>query len=112
MAALALLAALALALMPGAALAQHVHGGPTVTPAFAPFTATTDGVVVALDPGAARLVVEHGPIAAAGWGPMTMAFQAADPGLLEGISPGDKVRMDIRFDSPQSYLVVDLERIE
>jgi Cu(I)/Ag(I) efflux system protein CusF len=110
MAALALLAALALALMPGAALAQHVHGGPA--PAFVPFTATTDGVVVALDAGAARLVVEHGPIAAAGWGPMTMAFQAEDPGLLDGISPGDKVRMDIRFDSPQSYLVVDLERIE
>ncbi|MDR1657553.1 MAG: copper-binding protein [Deltaproteobacteria bacterium] len=105
---------------PGLVLAQHSHGGghdhsaPQPSPA-PPATAAvyfTEGIIRELDPGQSRLVVEHGPIEAVGWGPMTMGFLVEDPTLLNGLAVGDKVRLDIKFNSPNDYIVVDLEQLD
>lgn len=54
--------------------------------------ALTDGVVVAMNRPARSLTISHGPMANLGMPAMTMGFEVADPALLEGIRPGDKVR--------------------
>ena len=46
----------------------------------------------ALDTEARKLTLRHGPIANLGMSPMTMVFQVAEPRLLEGLKPGDRVR--------------------
>jgi Cu/Ag efflux protein CusF len=57
-------------------------------------------------------VVDHEAIEAVGWGPMVMGFLVEDPSLLSEVAVGDKIRLDIRFDSPKDFMVIDLEKIE
>jgi Cu/Ag efflux protein CusF len=89
------------------AFAQHNHSSHGSTPRQ---IYSTDGVVVEIDAPNARLVVDHGPIPAVGWGPMTMGFMVADPSLLEGLKVGDKVTIDVAFEG-QNYFIADLEVI-
>jgi Cu/Ag efflux protein CusF len=43
---------------------------------------------------------------------MVMGFYVEESALLEEVEAGDNVRLDIRFDSPTSYLIVDLEKLD
>ena len=52
------------------------------------------GTVTALDAGAGKITLDHGPIVEAGWPAMTMAFDA-EPAVLQGIAVGDKVDFDV-----------------
>ncbi len=52
------------------------------------------GTVTALDPTAGKITLAHGPISAAGWPAMTMAF-AAKPEVLKAVTVGDKVDFDL-----------------
>ncbi|MDR2367278.1 MAG: copper-binding protein [Deltaproteobacteria bacterium] len=107
----------ALLTSPGLALAQgHAghdgmgHGGAAQA---APRVYSTDAEVVEIDAANSRIVAKHGPIPQVGWEAMTMGFQVGDPGLLEGLKPGDKVTMDISFgEGPggPTYAVVDLAK--
>jgi Cu(I)/Ag(I) efflux system protein CusF len=54
--------------------------------------ALSDGVVVSIDRSGGNITISHGPIPHLGMSGMTMGFRAAEPGLLEEIKPGDKVR--------------------
>ena len=61
----------------------------------APFVSASefaDGEVRRVDAETRKLTLRHGPIANLGMGPMTMVFQVADPRLLEGLKPGDRIR--------------------
>ncbi|MFQ5920109.1 MAG: multicopper oxidase domain-containing protein [Thermoplasmata archaeon] len=60
------------------------------------------GVVIAAEPRKSRLVVDHEEIKDF-MAPMIMSFQVADPGLLEGVEPGGKVRFTI--DAEQRAIV-------
>lgn len=54
--------------------------------------ALSDGVVVSIDRSGGNVTISHGPMPHLGMPGMTMGFRAAEPGLLGGIKPGDKVR--------------------
>ena len=66
------------------------HGG-----ASAPAEANAklaEGTVKKIDKSAGKLTIAHGPLEGLGMPPMTMAFHAAEPGLLEQVKVGDKIR--------------------
>jgi Cu(I)/Ag(I) efflux system protein CusF len=50
------------------------------------------GEVRRVDKDAQKVTLRHGPIPNLGMGDMTMVFRVADPKLLDGLKPGDKVR--------------------
>ena len=66
------------------------------------------GLVVAVD--VPRRMVEINHEAIPGFMPaMTMPYEVADPGLLQGLAPGDRVRGTIRVDS-RGYIITALQR--
>ena len=54
------------------------------------------GVVKALDLKAAKVTIQHGPIAALAWPGMTMAFVATPPALLRNIKVGQRIDFTVR----------------
>jgi Cu(I)/Ag(I) efflux system protein CusF len=92
---LVIVAALALA---GPALAQSGAVKPILAAAAAPpamVMAEGSGVVKSVNAKADTVTIEHGPIAALNWPAMTMAFKAAEPGLLTGVSAGQQVKFQL-----------------
>jgi Cu(I)/Ag(I) efflux system protein CusF len=65
------------------------HHPAAVTAAAAP---PSDGEVRKVDKEQARITLKHGPIADLDMPGMTMVFRVADPKLLDGLKPGDKVK--------------------
>ena len=55
------------------------------------------GVVTAIDPKAAKVTIQHGPIATLGWPAMTMAFTAIPPTLLKTVKVGQRVDFAMRM---------------
>ena len=41
-----------------------------------------------------QVTISHGPVQGIGWPAMTMTFRSGSPGLIEGISVGDRVAFD------------------
>jgi Cu(I)/Ag(I) efflux system protein CusF len=52
----------------------------------------TDGEVRKIDRDAGKLTLRHGAISNLEMPAMTMVFRVADPKLLDGLKPGDKLR--------------------
>ncbi len=65
------------------------HPVGTASAAVAP---TTDGEVRKVDKEQAKVTLKHGPITNLDMPGMTMVFKVADPKMLDGIKPGDKVK--------------------
>jgi Cu/Ag efflux protein CusF len=51
-----------------------------------------DGQVRKVDKEQGKLTLRHGPIANLDMPGMTMVFKVADPKMLDGLKPGDKVK--------------------
>lgn len=89
--------ALATLLVPAPLLAQGTsgmgdHGAQHAAPAKARAAAMTEGEVRKVDKAGRRITLKHGAIANIDMPPMTMEFRAADPGMVERVKAGDKVR--------------------
>jgi Cu/Ag efflux protein CusF len=54
----------------------------------------TEGEVRKVDKEAKRITIKHGPIPNLEMPAMTMAFQVKDPGMLERVKAGDKVKFE------------------
>lgn len=93
----------------------------TVLIAGALFTATTnaddsrhkddslaEGEIRRVDKNLGLLIVKHGPIPGLHMPPMTMAFRVKDPGMLDRVKAGDKVRFEAQKIGGQ-YVVVRIE---
>ena len=52
----------------------------------------TDGVVRTVDRSARKLTIKHGEIKNLDMMPMTMVFHVAEPGMLDKVKAGDKIR--------------------
>ncbi len=65
------------------------------------------GVVRGLDAEAGRITLEHGEIPGL-MKPMTMAFDVADPDLLDGLEEGDRVEFEVRY-ADGRYTVTTIE---
>lgn len=86
-----------LALLGGAPLAlaqtdHDAHHGGASAAAEAPLA---EGTVKKIDKLAGKLTIAHGPLASLNMPPMTMVFRAAEPGLLEQVKVGDKIRFAV-----------------
>lgn len=55
---------------------------------------SVDGTVTKVDQGQQKLTIKHGPIKNLDMEGMTMVFRAADPGMLNGLKSGDKIKFD------------------
>jgi len=73
-------------------------------PASASQQALSDGVVNAVDPGAATLTIEHGMLANIGMPAMTMTYKVADPAMLLHVKTGDHIKF--RVENVQGTLTV------
>lgn len=60
------------------------------------FAADFKAQVTAVDPAAGRVTLKHGAIKQLDMEAMTMAYRVADPKLLDGIKPGDRVTFDVK----------------
>lgn len=67
------------------------------TPTEAAQTASGTGTVTAIDKAGGTITLDHGPIAAANWPAMTMAFKAS-PTLLDSVAVGDEVTFDLKLE--------------
>jgi Cu(I)/Ag(I) efflux system protein CusF len=54
------------------------------------------GRVVMVNRTTGRITIDHGPIARLALQPEVDVFYAADPAMLTGLSPGDKIRFEAR----------------
>jgi len=66
------------------------HHAPVATTDAA--TSLTEGEVRKIDRAQGKLTLRHGPIENLDMPGMTMVFKVSDPGLLEGLKVGDKIR--------------------
>ena len=77
------------------AQADHdAHHGGASAPAEAD-AKLAEGTVKKIDKAAGKLTIAHGPLESLGMPPMTMVFRAADPGLLDQVKVGDKIRFAV-----------------
>jgi Cu(I)/Ag(I) efflux system periplasmic protein CusF len=90
-----------------AAFAQTPAANPAPT-AAASAADLTDGEVRRVDKSAAKITLRHGEIKSLEMPPMTMVFQVKDPGLLDKLKVGDKVKFRAEK-SGSSYIVTAIE---
>jgi Cu/Ag efflux protein CusF len=65
---------------------------------------SADGIVRVIAPEINRIFIDHGDIPGL-MEAMTMAFEPEDPQLLNGLSPGDRVRFTLRKQGERLILV-------
>lgn len=80
----------------GAALAQGAPPAQAPVQTAGPAAAEGTGVVRALNAKAGTITLDHDAIPSLGWPAMTMTFKAADPALLRGVAPGQRVRFQLK----------------
>ena len=52
-----------------------------------------DGQVIKIDQTAGKITIKHGPLKQFGMDEgMTMVYRAADPAMLNGVKPGEKIK--------------------
>jgi Cu/Ag efflux protein CusF len=68
----------------------------------------TPGRVVAIDRKAGQIEIAHAPIEEFYMQRMSMIFKVAEPGLLYGLTPGDKIRFRLERKG-RSYVVTRIE---
>jgi len=61
-------------------------------PASGSAAMSAEGEVRKVDRDQGKLTLRHGPIQNLGMPSMTMVFKVADPKMLDGVKPGDKVK--------------------
>lgn len=68
------------------------------------------GVVQQVKPEQGKVKINHEPIPALDWPPMSMYFRVKDKTVLEGIGAGDKVRFDLEKDA-RGLAITRMEKV-
>ena len=77
------------------AQADHAaHHGAESAPVVAE-ARLAEGTVKKIDKSAGKLTIAHGPLESLGMPAMTMVFRAAEPGMLDQVKAGDKIRFAV-----------------
>ena len=87
----------------GPTASPEINGGPTTEMVSEPVIHAT-GTIEALDRERGVVTIVHGPIPALKWPAATMDFQALRE-QLEGLSPGDPVRISFQSEGDEAALV-------
>jgi Cu(I)/Ag(I) efflux system protein CusF len=90
----------------------HDHSGRSmsVERAEAERVYTTVGVVQAVHEAEGKVTLNHQPVPALNWPAMTMRFSLESPDQLEGLKPGDRVRVFFRNEG-RTAIIVEIERL-
>ena len=90
---------LAVVAVAGAAMVAQAQPAPAPAPVAGPDAGQqpgaaplVEGEVRKVDLAQGKLTLRHGPIPNLDMPPMSMVFRVADPGMLDTVKPGDKVR--------------------
>ncbi len=59
--------------------------------------------------GDGKIVISHGAIPSASWGPMTMGFRAPPGGVPPGLKPGDRIRFEFRNEAENGFPLTRIE---
>ncbi len=94
-------------LVSGTAWAQ-VPAATAATASTASIADAAEGEVRRIDREARKITLRHGDIRNLSMPPMTMVFQVAEPGLLDRVKVGDKVRFRAE-QKDGAYRVTDLQ---
>lgn len=78
------------------------------TSSFAQNEASARGEVRRVDLTKGTVTIKHGAISDLSLPAMTLVYEA-DPGLLQGVEPGDQVRFRVRH-SNETYQVIELKK--
>ena len=70
--------------------------------------AMSDGEVRKIDKETGKITIKHGPIKHLDMPPMSMAFTAKDPALLDRVKVGDKIRFHAA-DEAGKMIVTDIQ---
>ncbi len=67
--------------------------------------------VNAVDPGAGKIDISHGPITSLNWPEMTMGFRVEDKTLLQGLKAGDRINFEMRGepDKDGNYIITRIQ---
>lgn len=82
----------AVAMLAQPALADDSHHKKAAPAVVAQAAAMSEGEVRKVDKAAKKITLKHGPLVNLDMPPMTMVFHVADPGMLEQVKAGDKVK--------------------
>jgi Cu/Ag efflux protein CusF len=85
--------------------AMHLHAGAGLRPY------ETTGTVLAVLAADGYIVIDHDPIEGPGFfmGKMEMPFSVADPGLMNGLNTGDRIRF--RVSEAKKSRIVELQKV-
>ncbi|MBO1111459.1 copper-binding protein [Bordetella petrii] len=92
----------------GAGLPAPARAASQEAPATATATATASGEVRRVDAAGGKVTIKHDKITALDLPAMTLVYRA-DPALLAGIRPGDKVRFTATRQDGR-YVVTDISK--
>jgi RND family efflux transporter MFP subunit len=81
---------------------------PTATPSANAHQ--VDATVEAVDLKTRQVTLAHGPVPSLKWPAMTMEFAVANSALLDGVAPGQRVRIEFVERKPGEWVVVKLTR--
>jgi Cu(I)/Ag(I) efflux system periplasmic protein CusF len=80
--------------------------------AFAQQADLIDGQVTKIDKPAGKITIKHGPLKKFGMEDnMTMVFRVQEPGILEGVRAGDKIKFEPERINGQ-FTVTKIEKAE
>jgi Cu(I)/Ag(I) efflux system protein CusF len=102
----ALLAAVVLAAPAAFAEEEHNHDKHSAKAASA--AKLTSGVVRKIDKAAGKISIAHEPIENLGMPKMTMVYRVKEPGMLETVKEGDKIRFAAEK-IQETYVVTRIE---
>lgn len=76
-------------------LAQDAHSAHHETASASTEVGLAQGTVKKIDRSAGKLTIAHGPLESLGMPAMTMAFRAAEAGMLDQVAAGDRIRFAV-----------------
>ena len=82
------------------------------TSAFAVSEHEASGVIEGVDASSRTLKIKHGPIKTMNMMGMTMNFKVADPSMIAGVKPGQKINFVLTQDNQGQFVIVDMETSE
>jgi Cu(I)/Ag(I) efflux system protein CusF len=97
------LLALIVGIFAAAPAAQDQDAPPS---AFAP----NEGIIRSIDKAAREIIIRHGRLLEIDMPPMTMAFEVKDPGLLDKVRAGERVKFRVELLNGR-FTVTEIERL-
>jgi Cu/Ag efflux protein CusF len=77
--------------------------------AKAPAAPLSEGEVRKVDREARKVTIKHGPIENLKMPPMTMVFRVKEPGMMDGLEPGTRIRFRAE-EADGGYVVTRLQK--